>query len=119
MEELLKDLEGLGLVEAREDDSGDDIGVRVNCKECEYDLGDIKCLKPGACYTATLRYIAKKLKELGWVKVTRCGECKWWRRNDESQTEGSHLCNCWTSPYNNGMMRSGEFCQEGMLKEGK
>ena len=47
------------------------------------------------------------------VPVVRCGECKWWDRNDIpfDETERHHCLNC------DGYWYKDEFCSDGERKE--
>lgn len=134
--ELMKDLMELGGF----NDFG--VGFSVECDNCEH-YGDITeeqrnsdthysaeekktCQNNfdkkasgdwGGCKDATLRYIAKQLAELGYVKVTRCGECHNWRPINES-TDGGHYCDVDLQAY--GVMFNcppDHFCSSSEPKE--
>ena len=133
MEELLKDLEGLGCF----DDVG--AGISVKCAVCEY-YGDIteEQRKSGTiypaeqkktcqnyyegCAPATLRYIAKKLAELGYVKVTRCKDCVYLeQRKLEDDGRVLYLCTSPHSHYKHGFasFSDQDYCAHGEPKEGE
>lgn len=106
--ELLKDLTRLeGLPE-----SGG-MGIDMDCRQCDFnDKTDMPC--KGTCKDATLRYIAKKLAELGYVKVTRCGDCKNGRPN-----KGGGIECCWDYYKGGPICDKDYYCPHGEPKEGE
>lgn len=122
--DLLKDLMELGGL------SNFGLSFSVECDNCEH-YGDITeeqrnsdTIYPAeqkktcqnnwdGCKDATLRYIAKKLTELGYVKVTRCGECGYWRESKERK--GTGYCRWFANP---GVSCYKDFyCCQGEPKE--
>lgn len=79
---------------------------------------------------AMAQRIAKKVEELGYVKVVRCGECRWWGGNHSEHLGECSVC---ASRLEKGygacygrfgenvegvLMKAHEFCYEGEAKEG-
>lgn len=60
---------------------------------------------------------ADSLEAMGYVKVVRCRECKWWWADDESPVHTQHLCRNLSSSNNRWLRGEAHYCPEGEPKE--